>query len=73
MYAIAWTHSLAEIPSQIKTHGSESRGQEKPPTWPRKTAHPTTTESPLHVQPLLKTEQQNSPFYAFENFTAVLN
>ena len=57
----------------IKTHGSELRGQGKPPTWPRKTAHATTTESPLHVQPLLKTEQQNSPFYGFKHFTVVLN
>ena len=58
---------------QIKTHDSESRGQGKPPTWLRKTAHAMTTESLLHIQPLLKTEQQNSPFYAFKHFTVVLN
>ena len=65
---------------EIKTHGTESRGQEKlPMRWlPRlfytySHCHSTTTESLLHVQPLLKTEHQNSLFYVFNHFTVVLN
>ena len=50
----------------VKTYSSESLGQEKLPMQ-------RLLRVFLHIQPLLKTEQQNSLFCAFNHFTVVLN